>query len=157
MRYKRALALVLALAMALTLAGCGEEERHDVQVVAMDTVMSLTAYGSNGEAGLDAATAVINALDAMLDPERQGSAVYNLNNSQGAPVSVTGQIAEMLSVAGTVYTQSNGALDLTVYPLVKAWGFIDAQYRVPSDSEITGLLANVGFDKVSINLHTAHV
>ena len=46
MRYKRALALVLALAMALTLAGCGEEERHDVQVVAMDTVMSLTAYGS---------------------------------------------------------------------------------------------------------------
>ena len=73
MRYKRALALVLALAMALTLAGCGEEERHDVQVVAMDTVMSLTAYGSNGEAGLDAATAVINALDAMLDPERQGS------------------------------------------------------------------------------------
>ena len=142
MRYKRALALVLALA---TLAGCGEEERHDVQVVAMDTVMSLTAYGSNGEAGLDAATAVINALDAMLDPERQGSAVYNLNNSQGTPVSVTGQIA------GTVYTQSNGALDLTVYPLVKAWGFIDAQYRVPSDSEITGLLANVGFDKVSIN------
>ena len=151
MRYKRALALVLALAMALTLAGCGEEERHDVQVVAMDTVMSLTAYGSNGEAGLDAATAVINALDAMLDPERQGSAVYNLNNSQGTPVSVTGQIAEMLSVAGTVYTQSNGALDLTVYPLVKAWGFIDAQYRVPSDSEIAGLLANVGFDKVSIN------
>ena len=62
---------------------------------------------------------------------------------------MTGQISEMLSTAQTVYERSGGALDLTVYPLVKAWGFIDSQYRVPSDSEIESLMKNVDFSQVS--------
>lgn len=136
--------------MALGLTGCGEDERHDAQIFAMDTVMSLTAYGDSGEAGLTAAEGVINALDQMLDPEREGSTVYNINHALGAGTSVTGQISEMLSVAQTVYERSGGALDLTIYPLVKAWGFIDGQYRVPSEGEITSLLTNVGFDKIRI-------
>ena len=152
MRHIRRLsALLLILAMALALSACGEDERHDLQIVSMDTVMSLTAYGKNGEEGLSAAQGVINALDAMLDPERQGSEVYKLNHSGGTPLTVTGQVSEMLSVASEVYTRSGGALDPTVYPLVKAWGFIDAQYRVPSDSEIEGLMQNVGFGKVTVN------
>lgn len=136
--------------MALSLTGCGEDERHDAQIFAMDTVMGLTAYGDSGEAGLTAAEGVINALDQMLDPEREGSTVYNINHALGAGTSVTGQISEMLSVAQTVYERSGGALDLTIYPLVKAWGFIDGQYRVPSEGEITSLLTNVGFDKIRI-------
>ena len=151
MRYiRRIAALALVCALALGLSGCGEDERYDAQIFAMDTVMSLTAYGSSGEAGLTAAQNVINALDLMLDPEREGSAVYNINHASGSGTSITGQISEMLSVAETVYERSGGALDLTVYPLVKAWGFIDGQYRVPSKAEITSLLNNVGFDKVRV-------
>lgn len=152
MRYiSKICALVMALAMAFALTGCGEDERHDSQMTAMDTVMSLTAYGSEGEAGLSAASSVITALDSMLDPERQGSTVYNMNHAGGGSTAVTGQIAEMLSVTSTVYTRTNGALDPTVYPLVKAWGFIDAQYRIPSDSEIESLLENVGFSRVTVS------
>ena len=152
MKHIRSLAaLALALTMALSLTGCGEEEEHSRQIVAMDTVMSLRAYGSNGEAGLDAAASVINALDAMLDPERSGSAVYGINNSNGTPTAVTGQVTEMLSVAETVYERSGGALDPTVYPLVKIWGFIDGQYRVPSESEITSALELVGYDQVHVS------
>lgn len=53
MRYiRRIAALALVCALALGLSGCGEDERYDAQIFAMDTVMSLTAYGSSGEAGL---------------------------------------------------------------------------------------------------------
>lgn len=149
-RYRRWAVLALALVIALSLAGCGEDEQHDAQIFSMDTVMGLTAYGRNGEAGIAAAESVINALDSMLDPEREGSTAYSINHSSGSGAIVTGQVAEMLQTAATVYTQSNGALDLTVYPLVKAWGFIDSQYRVPSESEIESLLQYVGFDKVTI-------
>ena len=148
---KRAAALLLAAVTALSLAGCGEDERHDAQIFSMDTVMGLTAYGENGEAGLAAAQNVINALDAMLDPEIEGSKTWSINHAGSAGTLVTGQVAEMLSTAGTVYTRSGGALDLTVYPLVKAWGFIDGAYRVPSDAEITSLLKNVGFDKLTMS------
>ena len=152
MRYiRRILILALALAMALALSGCGEDERHDAQIVSMDTVMGLTAYGPNGEAGIQAAQNVINALENMLDPELSSSYVYNMNHSGGAGTSVTGQMVEMLETASTVYERSGGALDLTIYPLVKAWGFIDARYRVPSDNEISSLMQGVGFSKVSFS------
>ena len=148
---RKLLALLIAAVMAFGLTGCGEAERHDAQITSMDTVMGFTAYGTNGEAGIEAAEKLINALDSMLDPELRSSTVYAINHAGGAGTTVTGQIAEMLDVASTVYERSDGALDPTIYPLVRAWGFIDAQYRVPSDSEIESLMANVGFDKVSIN------
>lgn len=151
-KLKRAAALLFALAAALSLAGCGEEERHDAQIFSMDTYMSLTAYGSEGDAGLLAAQRVINALDAMLDPERESSAVYNINASAGGSGAVaTGQTVELLETSRTVYERSGGALDPTIYPIVKAWGFIDSQYRVPSESEIKSLMENVGYDRVSLS------
>lgn len=148
---RKLLALLIAAVMAFGLTGCGEAERHDAQITSMDTVMGFTAYGTNGEAGIEAAEKLINALDSMLDPELRSSTVYAINHAGGAGTTVTGQIAEMLDVASTVYERSDGALDPTIYPLVRAWGFIDAQYRVPSDAEIESLMANVGFDKVSIS------
>lgn len=42
----------------------------------MDTLMTLTAYGKKGEAGLAAAEAVITSMDKMLDPELPTSTVY---------------------------------------------------------------------------------
>lgn len=149
--YKKAAAFVLSVAAALSLAGCGGDERHDAQLFSMDTAIGITAYGKNGEAGIEAAEGVITALDAMLEPQVATSTTWAINHSAGSGTVVTGQVAEMLQTAQTVYTRSGGALDLTVYPLVKAWGFVDGQYRVPSDSEITSLLSGVGFDKVSLS------
>ena len=154
MRHIRSIcAAALALGLALTLSSCGEDERHDAQFVAMDTVMGLTAYGKSGEEALSAAESVISALDNALDPERIGSTAYEINNSPDGVV-VTGQTAEMLLAAQEVYERSGGAMDLTVYPLVKAWGFVDSRYRVPSEAELESLLGNVGFDGVSISALT---
>ena len=58
------------------------------------------------------------------------------------------QVADMLTAAKQVYSQSGGALDLTVYPLLKLWGFIDEKYYVPYDYEILDQLSRVCFDQV---------
>lgn len=141
--------ILVCLCLALS-SGCGTDDKAERAVYAMDTVMTLTAYGSRAAAGLDAAEAVIKSLDAQLDPESPTSTVYALNNSGGESVVVSGQMAEMLSVAGTVYTRSGGALDLSVYPLVKLWGFIDGQYAVPSDEELEDTLTLVDFSKIGV-------
>ena len=125
---KRAAALLLCLCMALSLAACGENRKVTREIYAMDTVMTLTAYGSNADAGLDAAENVIVAMQAMLDPELLTSTFYAINHAEGSSVVVSAQIARMLTTAKTVYDQSGGALDPTVYPLVKRWGFVDQKY-----------------------------
>lgn len=155
MRLKGLLSLLLCLAMLLGLSACGESTAYQKEVYAMDTVMTLTAYGPKGEAGLVAAESVILSMEAMLDPELPTSVVYALNNAHAASVSVPGQIARMIQTAQTVYSQSNklkiNSLDLTIYPLVKLWGFVDGSYYVPNDSEIAAARERMHFDGVILS------
>ena len=65
----RLLALLLCLCMLPALTACGESRETKRQVSAMNSVMTLTAYGKKAEAGLNAAEGVIVAMDAALDPE----------------------------------------------------------------------------------------
>lgn len=141
-------ALLLCLAMPLALAGCGESRMEQKEVFAMDTVMTLTAYGKKAEAGLRAAEGVIHSMDDMLDPQLPTSTVYAINHAQGQDVVVSAQIAKMLSCAKTVYDQSGGALDLSTYPLSVLWGFVDQKYYKPTEEEIAEALSRLCFDKM---------
>ena len=145
---KRVLCALLCLALMLPLAACGETKEGRSVLFAMDTTMTLVAYGKNREAGLAAAESVIRSMDTMLDPENPGSSVYAINHANGENVVVPGQVADMMTAAKQVYDQSGGALDLTVYPLLKLWGFIDEKYYVPFDNEILDELSKVCFDQV---------
>ena len=151
----RLCALILALLALLSLAACGESTEYHREVYAMDTVMTLTAYGPRAEAGLVAGEGVILSMDAMLDPELPTSVVYAMNHANGASVSVPGQLARMVQTAQTVYQQSNklgiNSLDLSVYPLVKLWGFVDGSYYVPSELEISEARARLHFGQVLLS------
>lgn len=153
-RLAQAAAVILTL---LTLAGCSGETdvKSEKQLFSMDTVMTLTCYGNSAEKALDAATDTITALDADLDPESEGSSVYALNAGAGGWVTVSQACFDIMSTAQTVFERSGGALDVGVYPLVKAWGFIDENYRVPDQSEIDGLLAKM--DTADIELDEANL
>ena len=146
--FHRIAAVLLCLCMLLPLSACGETKMYQKQVFAMDTVMTLTAYGNKGEAGLNAAQSVITSMDSMLDPDVETSTTYAINHAEGANVSVSGQVAKMLSTAQTVYNQSGGTLDLSLYPVIKRWGFTDGRYYVPSDDELAQDLARRAFDKM---------
>lgn len=147
--YKRRLAaLLLCLCMLFPLSACGESRETKRQVSAMNTIMTLSAYGRKAEAGLNAAEGVILSMDAALDPELPNSTVYGINHANGQNVIVSAQVAKMLSSAMTVYSQSGGALDLSIYPLVKRWGFVDGKYYLPSDEEISAEMAKLCYDKL---------
>lgn len=142
------ISIILCLALALPIAGCGETVENKSTVFAMDTNMTLIAYGNNGQKGLRAAESIVLSLDAALDPDNENGIVYKMNHAQGQSTVVSGQIADMLSTAQTVYSHSKGALDLTIYPLVKRWGFADSNYYVPTDEEIASDLERLCFDQL---------
>ena len=148
--HTRLLALLLCCALVLPLSACGEAKSTTQQIFAMDTVMDLTAYGKKADDGISAAISIINSMDTLLDPENERSKTYEINHAMGSSVVVNEQIAKMLRTAQTVYERSDGALDLTTYPLSKLWGFIDQNYRVPSDAEIERLLPCVDMSKVQL-------
>ena len=147
-KLKRILIAALCLTMLLPLAACGETKMSQRQVFAMDTIMTLTAYGKRAEYGLNAAQSVIQSMNDALDPDLETSTTYAINHAQGGNVSISGQVNKMLSTAYTVYKQSGGALDLTIYPVIVRWGFDSGRYYVPTDEELWVDLSHKGFDKM---------
>lgn len=157
-RHVKRIHILLPLVLALLLSACSRSarsEKQERQVFAMDTIMLLTAYGENAQAGLSAAEATILSLEAALDPEREDSELYALNHAEGAPVSVSDATLQILETGLTVWERSGGALDFTLYPAVRAWGFGgDGEYRVPDESELSALLALRGMEHIALDGHT---
>lgn len=53
---------------------------------------------------------------------------------------------EVISLAMSVSRETDGAFDITVAPLVNAWGFGNKQGTPPSDAQVDSLLRTVGYE-----------
>jgi thiamine biosynthesis lipoprotein len=108
---------------------------------AMDTVMDFTIYG---EASLlTAAEARVNELEAKLSVTDSGSEIYAINRDGSGVLSADS--ADLLRRALDLCALTNGALDISVYPVVRAWGFTTGDYGVPEEEELAELLSHVDY------------
>lgn len=157
---KRLLSGVLPLILLLTACTVSPAETPSpspdapssakVTIFAMDTVMSLQVHGGNAQEDLSAITDVINTLERDLSVTREGSDVWNVNHAGGEQVKVGEDAAYLLELAWILGEQTGGALDVTMYPVVKAWGFTTGEYRVPDEAELQELLEKVGYEKIEV-------
>lgn len=159
MHCKELTPLLLAILIVIMSTSCAAsaaedsaagDEKCQKQVYAMDTVMILTAYGDSAQEALEEAEEAILSLESDLDPEAEGGSVYALNQNAGAAVAVSEDCFSIMSTVLSVFQETGGALDPGLYPVIKAWGFISGDYRVPSQAELDVLLAQM--DTASISL-----
>lgn len=145
------ISLALCAAMLLPLCACGEESA-DASVTAMGAAFTVTAYGKGREKAASDAAGVITAIGDMLDNDNTESAVYALNHADGQSVVVPSQLVDIDTEAKTVYEQTHGALDLTIYPVLKLWGFggnTGGELYVPTKGEIKEQLEKLNFDGIT--------
>ncbi len=132
-----------------------EIPKATAEVFAMDTYMTITCYGENAQAAADAATEEIKRLDEILSVGNPESEISRINeNKEGI---VTEDTAEILKKALEISEETEGAFDITVYPLMEAWGFTSGEFRVPEEAEITELLAAVGSGRIAYDAETGNV
>ena len=146
-------AKVFAPLLALCLlAGCtGPNGTQDAQpqtstIFAMDTVMELQVYGD--ESPLSEAEALIHSLEDSLSVTDENSDIFALNRDGQAALGA--DAASLLETALALCERTGGALDVTVYPVVRTWGFTTGEYRVPDTAELGLLLKNVDYRRVSL-------
>ena len=150
--FQHILALVLCLALCLPLCACtGEGKSRTKRVSALGGLADITAYGKNAAAALPEAEAALTSVDAMVSTFDENSRIYAVNHADGKAVVVTAQVASMIETARTVSKQTDGALDLTVYPLMDAWGFLSGSYTVPDEDTIAELLTHIGMNRVNLS------
>lgn len=147
---KRIVCLLLAMLAALSLTACGRgEEPEKQELFAMDTYMSLIAYGDGARDALAAAAREINRLERELSRTVSASDVYQLN--AGGSASVSDETAALLTAAVEYSEKTGGLFDVTIAPLVTLWGITTDSPRVPSQGEIDALLPLVGSDHIRLD------
>ena len=147
---KRIVCLLLAMLEALSLTACGRgEEPEKQELFAMDTYMSLIAYGDGARDALAAAAREINRLERELSRTVSTSDVYQLN--AGGSASVSDETAALLTAAVEYSEKTGGLFDVTIAPLVTLWGITTDSPRVPSQGEIDALLPLVGSDHIHLD------
>ncbi len=124
---KRLLPFVLCLSLFLTACGGAvrptAEQACDKTIFAMDTVMDLTAYGPNADQALTDVVRRINDLEKHLSVTREDSDVWAVNHARGEPVGVSEDVGYLVESAQALGAGTGGALDITLYRVLLAWGF----------------------------------
>lgn len=146
LRRLTALGLALALLSACAPAPAPPLERT---FFAMDTVMTLRLDGGGDQALLDACEERVKGLESLLSVTDEGSEVYALNHAGRAALSPdTGAV---LSGALELCTRTGGALDISIYPVLRAWGFTTGEYAVPGEDAVAALLPLVDYGRVALD------
>lgn len=151
----------LIISLLIFSVGCGEKTdtltKKQLDIFAMDTYMNLTAYGDNAETALENASEIITELEMLLSVTSENSDVWRINASHGESVSVSVDTANIISKAVEYGNLTDDSLDITIYPVLKEWGFTTGNYKIPDDETLENLLENVDYSKIMLNNNTVLV
>ena len=122
---------------------------------AMGTTFSIILYGHDREEMESAVAAAFDEarrLDGMLSNYRPASewSLVNRHAAQG-PVRVSAELFQIISYCLNSSRETDGAFDITMGPLKRAWGFFRADGRIPDAEELVAARRNVGYQYIQLD------
>jgi thiamine biosynthesis lipoprotein len=124
-------------------------QEYTSDVFAMDTYMTLSAYGENAQEAVEAGIAEIQRLDDLLSTGKDTSEVAQINANGGGVLSEDTDY--LVKRALDIYQSTNGAFDISIYPVMQLWGFTTGNFAVPSESDLAAKLALVDAGKIILS------
>lgn len=136
--------------MILLQVGCTPEDEIQKQTrFLMDTYCTIQVPGN-----VKVIKAIEAAFDRMEEVEKRfnvldsSNALYGFNQSSDPITDKT--IIAVIETALQVSNESNGAFDITIYPLIELWGFFSNAPHLPEKKEIEKSLQYIGYSNLKI-------
>ncbi len=87
-------------------------------------------------------------VDFSLSPFNDSSIITKINNNEDVELDI--HFTRVFDIANMVSKDTQGAFDITVAPLVNAWGFGFKTKQMPGQQQVDSLLQLVGYQKVKL-------
>lgn len=145
-KYIIALAIINLVAL---MSSCSANERVTKDVFAMDTFMTLTAYGENADEAVKKASDKISELDSMLSTGNPEGEIGSLNLHKEGDLSESALY--ILGYAKKINGITHNAFNPLIYPVMKKWGFDTGEYRIPEQKELEECLKHMDMDLIHID------
>lgn len=142
--------LICVISFSMTACNSGESESK-TEIFAMDTYVTIEAFGENSEKAVSDAEQEIKRLESLWSVTDENSEIYAVNHSGGQPVSVSDETAELIEYALEISDLTDGALDISLYPVLLEWGFTTGEYKIPDEETLQNLLSRTGYEKVKLD------
>ena len=154
---------ILSLAAACTLSSSAQPtlQRFHQTHAAMGTIFTIDLNATDqatAEQDMDLAFEEIDRLEALLSNYRPSSELSRISREAGSsPVVTDPETFRFLERSLYWSRVSNGAFDITVGPLLRAWGFFFHQGRVPSQAELNAVRNKIGWKNIALDPETRTV
>lgn len=149
----------ILLLLVLLICGCSKSTQNSTSepvsntFFAMDTTMDFRIYGDKSM--LQDAQDVITDLEKKVSVTDSDSEIYKINETGSG--TLTGNADTLMQTALDMCRRTDGALDISIYPIVKAWGFTTGNYQVPDENTIQSLLSHVDYTQIQYDESTGNV
>jgi thiamine biosynthesis lipoprotein len=151
---------LVIVALAIIVAACSRAPKElAVSGPTMGTTYSVKVadppQGIDAAAVRGAAEEILDRIDRTMSGYRVDSEISRFNSAASTEwIDVSADLATVVDAARQVSQQSGGAFDITVGPLVAAWGFgaSGEPIDLPDDARLSELRAHVGYEKLHARL-----
>ena len=92
--------------------------------------------------------AEMQKVDDALSMFNKNSIISRINNNQ--PTTCNDMFVEVFKISENISKETNGAFDITVAPLVNAWGFGFKNRKMPNQQQVDSLRQLIGYQKIQL-------
>ena len=123
--------LLVLLLCVVVLSSCSNQKKYEKTVFSMDTQITMTAYGNNAEKSLHLAEEEIKRIDEK----------FKNSNLEKTMEENDEETKKLLHTAIEIREKTDGAFDVRIAPIMRAWGFYSEEfteksYKIPTDKEL---------------------
>lgn len=155
MKGKRAVILITSVLLLLT--GCQRKiEPISKSGYMLNTFVTVTIYDKDDPEILEGSLELCRSYENILSKTLEGSEVYRLNHRPlgEQTVTVSQDVANLVSRGISYSRMSDGGFDVTVEPLSSLWDFTSSDPVIPGDDEIRQAAAKVGYENLKLEGNT---
>ena len=152
--------LLLSGVLLFLCTGCQMQTNSNSQLyeknfIYFDTVINLQFYANeNGNDLMNHCVEMCSGYENTFSRTLETSELYAINHRTENTVTVSDDVAQLISVGLEYYQLSNGKFDITVAPLSDLWDFKSEDAVVPDEDAILEALDKVGADQISLSGNT---
>src|SRR5215211_946793 len=121
---------------------------YEATRLSMACVYAIEAYGPDAAALpkiVEDAFDEVDRIDRLMSHYKAESPLSRLNREAADhPVAIDPELFDFIADSMRYNRESGGAFDITVGPLMKAWGFFRGEGRLPSSEELAAVRRHIG-------------
>jgi FAD:protein FMN transferase len=125
--------------------------KYNITGFAQGTTYAITYYAADSFITKFQVDSILNSLDSSLSLYKSYSLINRFNNAEKGLL-VDSHFKNVLRKSLLVYKETNGLFDITVQPLVQAWGFgVNKTDSLPDKKQVEAIMKCIGSSRLRLS------